>query len=104
MADFTTANDLRQYADWVEQHPEIDTPGGRISIYSTKADQALVLLKNGAKLDLIGVGDTISYVTQKFGSLTIRHVVNKDELMEPAIVEGKVTWALRPEFAFAEVR
>lgn len=89
---------LRKYADWLEDHPESSDNEGKISVYCTTGSEVLFLLKEGAVLDTFRVQDTVVYVTLKFGGLEVQHVVFKNEIMYPAIVDGEIVYDLNPEF------
>lgn len=93
------ASSLREYADWVSAHPDIPISDGSVSTYSIKTETAKKLLDAGAALHTLRQIDPIVYIKQTFGSLNITYVVNKDQIMCPAIEDGKVVWTLKPEFA-----
>ncbi len=103
MAKLTVTQGLREYADWLEKHSEVRADDAQISHYGESTEQAALLFKSGAKLDALPNSDSIVYLTQSFGELTVKHVVAKEKVMEPAIVAGKITWKLRPEFALSGV-
>ena len=91
---------LREYADYVEAHPELNIDKAQISIYSVNdPGEILSLLHSHPSAKLRDWGDDqITLLVLQFGPLHVRFCLNKETVYEPAIVNGKVTWALRPEF------
>jgi len=89
---------LAEYAQWLEKHPELQHRC-EISIYSAKPEEVAILIASGATIDTLPNTASISYVTMNFGILTVKYVVNKKDIMVPAIQNGDVVWTLKPEFA-----
>lgn len=91
---------IRDYADWLESHPEIDSHGSEISIYGNNDAQARAACAAGAALDPCN-GNDIVYLTFKFGPLVVKHVVKKSVFMAPTVVNGEVIWVPKPEMVRA---
>jgi hypothetical protein len=91
---------IRDYADWLEAHPEIDSHGSEICIYGNSDKQARAAFKAGAALDPCN-GHDIVYLAFKFGPLVVKHVVKKSIFMAPTIVNGEVVWVPKPEMMAA---
>ena len=95
----TFPESLRAYADWCEANPKL-AQDGMIHTYGQTAEQAkgIMLADPVAKLDLSPANDIV-YLTQRFGELTVQHVLFKNEVCNLAIVDNKVVAVLKPEFA-----
>ncbi len=95
----TFPESLRAYAEWCEQNPN-SQDGGTITTYGESAAQAkgIMLADPHAKLDLLP-GHNIAYLNQRFGSLTVQHVLHKHDVCNQSIVDNKVVAVLKPEFA-----
>jgi hypothetical protein len=94
---------LRAFADFIETHPEIEFTDFKVqnfgAIYQTAVD---VLACDPTATISPTTSDAIAYVNQRFGNVLVQHVVRKEKIMEPAIVNGKVVWTLRKEFVKEE--
>jgi hypothetical protein len=96
----TFADSLRAYADWCEEHPDLVLDAD-ISTYGSSADQIhdILFCDSAASVDMLNPEDKICYIKQRFGSLSISHVVRKEKICNLAIVDNQVTQVLKPEFA-----
>ena len=92
------AQGLRDLADWVEAHPEIDLPDESISVFSkhTKEEAAKVLLaltpcKKDYSGDLFTLSRSFGHVRLKFlfvrSAVCTRRVVRTEEVPEEIIPE-----------------
>ena len=90
------ADGLRQVADWLEAHPDIDMPSNEIGCFSmnTKEQAARVLmaLKPCNKV----YGDSLFSITRQFGPIILRYYFNRNQVCTPRVVGTKVVPA-RPE-------
>jgi hypothetical protein len=95
----TYPESLRAYADWCERNPDLQQEG-MIYTYGETSEQAKGIMRAdpNAKIDLLP-GMNIVYLTQRFGWLTIQHVLNKSDICHLSIADNKVVAALNPEFA-----
>jgi hypothetical protein len=96
----TFAESLRAYADWCDEHPELQR-NAQINTYGETAEQAkgIMLADSGAKLDLLPGNKDIVYLIQTFGEVTIEHVLHKSGVCDLSIVDNQVVAVLKPEFA-----
>jgi hypothetical protein len=92
------ASGFRAYADFLEQHPNFPSDA-EISTYCMR-DMATIreLLENGFGIEKCA---QIVYLRRSFGVLRVKHVISIEVMYSPAIVDGKVEWALKPEFECA---
>ena len=51
-----------------------------------------------AKIDTLP-GNSIVYLNQTFGSLTVKHVLYKHDVCDLSVVDNKIVSVLKPEFA-----
>jgi hypothetical protein len=104
MDNATIAQGLREYADFLETHPDV-TGVPSVSIYGVRTTHVAIALVNSLpspSLDEVkGYGHC--RILQRFGAVDIEWVVNKEAVYEPAIIDGAVSWSRRPGFSFSEV-
>jgi hypothetical protein len=95
----TLAESLRAYADWCEEHPTLQQ-NACIDTYGETAEQAkgIMLADSSAKFDLCPRHEIV-YLTQTFGEITVKHVIEKSSVCDLTIVDNKVVVVLKPEFA-----
>ena len=84
------ADGLRQIADWIEAHPDIEVPETELSGYGmhSKEDAAKVLmaLKPCKKL----YGDSLFSIVREFGPITLKFVFSRNQVCTPRVVGTKV--------------
>ena len=95
----TFAEGLRAYADWCDMYPELQQDG-MIDTFGETAAQArgILLADPHAKIDTLP-GNSIVYLNQTFGSLTVKHVLHKHDVCDLSVVDNKIVSVLKPEFA-----
>ena len=92
-------NGLREYADWLEAHPECIHNQGMVQTYCGTVDSARKIMAADEDAEVQATtSDQICYLNQKFSGLKVVHTLDKSDLMEPSINGGKVIWVFKPEF------
>jgi hypothetical protein len=99
MTDKLSAADaLRAYADFLDRNPQFGIDS-EICFYNLGENACKELLASSPEweMEILPEHDII-YIRRTFGSLLVQHVIAKHVMCEPSIVDGKIVWALKPEF------
>jgi hypothetical protein len=84
------ANGLREIADWIEAHPEVEIPENNISCYTmnTKADASRVLRSmSPCKKEY---SSELFQIKRKFGPITLSYVMYRKAVCVAKVVGKKV--------------
>jgi hypothetical protein len=94
----SAADGLRAYADFLDSNPQFGTDS-EISFYNLGENACKELLASSPEWEMeIVQAVEIVYIKRSFGSLLVKHIIARDVICEPSIVDGKIVWTLKPEF------
>ena len=91
---------LRSYAVFLDAHPAFNGPS-EVSYYNiggAEVIKELIAASPEWEIEIIPAHDIV-YIQRTFGELRVLHVISKYVMCAPEIADGKVVWALKPEFA-----
>ena len=94
------AEGLRAYADFLEAHPAFNVHS-EVCYYNlggVEVIKELIASSQDWKIEIMPAHDIV-YIRRTFGELRVQHVISKSVMCAPEIADGKIVWALRPEFA-----
>ena len=105
-ANASFAADLRTLAALIEAHPEMDL----IDVFDEfemncygKCNTVEAALQVLSSLPSPRIGNSgnisIEYIIQEFGCIKLKYIAKADAIRLPVIVDDKITWQIRPEFA-----
>jgi hypothetical protein len=95
----SAADGLRAYADFLDSNPQFQV-NSEICFYNiggVAVIQELLASSPEWKITIEQSHDII-YIRRTFGQLVVEHVIARDIMCEPSIVDGKIVWVLKPEF------
>jgi hypothetical protein len=94
------AEGLRAYADFLEAHPafNVHSEVGYYNIGGAEVIKELIASSPEWEIEIMPAHDIV-YIQRTFGELRVQHVISKSVMCAPEIADGKIVWALKPEFA-----
>jgi hypothetical protein len=87
---------IKDFAQFLEAHPDVPAEMRFTNYNLSRPEVICEMIANGFHVD---IRDTIVYLRRTFLSLTVEYVVAIHDMCDPAIVDGKIVWPLKPEFA-----
>jgi hypothetical protein len=87
---------IKDFAQFLEAHPDVPAEMRFTNYNLSRPEVICEMIANGFHVDIC---DTIVYLRRTFLSLTVEYVVAIHDMCDPAIVDGKIVWPLKPEFA-----
>jgi len=83
------ATGLRELADWIEAHPELDGPRSDITVYSLDTKEQAAAVLRALKPCTKRVSETLFYIERSFGPIKYQFAFNRESICKARIVGQK---------------